>query len=381
MGELTPPLGATPKSSLREDPPLGSVQLPQNPPSAVKSLVAAAFFALSTAGCGTAEYLAQAGCGQVDLLSRARDISEVEKDERVPKRVRDLLGQVDSIKRFGEENHLKPTKNYHRYVELDRSVVVWVVTASAPLKFQSKTWWFPIVGRVPYLGWFKAQDAHALADELRGEGWDADVGGAEAYSTLGWFDDPILSTMLPEGSRAIGGLVDVVLHESVHATLYIDEQTPFNESLANFVAGRLTTKYLREKYGEGSPEARAFEDAEERGKRRAAAMHTAYGKLEALYASALPREEKLAQKAKIMTALGAQIHAARPLNNASLASFKHYNSGKPELVALLDACEGSFDRFLSSVSRLKAKGSFPKKNDYDLKRALDPLISAGCPPG
>src|SRR6185312_14274837 len=116
-------------------------------------------------------------------------------------------------------------------------------------RFRSKTWWFPIVGRVPYLGWFDRDDAHDFADELHREGWDSDVGAADAYSTLGWFDDPVLSTMIAGGDEAVGELVNVILHESVHATLYVDGQTRFNESLAEFVAGKLTTVYLGAHYG------------------------------------------------------------------------------------------------------------------------------------
>ena len=85
------------------------------------------------------------------------------------------------------------------YGDVDRSAVVWVVSASDPLSFQPRTWTFPVVGSVPYLGWFNRDDARAFADELKGQGYDVDLRGADAYSTLGWFEDPILSTMVGEG--------------------------------------------------------------------------------------------------------------------------------------------------------------------------------------
>ncbi len=205
-----------------------------------RAIVAAASVLLLS-GCTTGRYLAQAGCGQIDLMLRARDLDRAVADPHVPARIRGLLAQVGAIKKFGERHSLRPTGNYHRYVELDRPVVVWVVQASDPLRFHSKTWWFPIVGRVPYLGWFERDAAYDFARELREEGLDVDVGGAEAYSTLGWFDDPVLSTMISDGDEAIGELADVVLHESVHATLYVDGQTRFNESLAEFTSDRLTS--------------------------------------------------------------------------------------------------------------------------------------------
>jgi predicted aminopeptidase len=330
-------------------------------------------------GCTTGRYLAQAGCGQIDLLLRARDIDGVLRDPHLDAHTRALLGQVAAIKRFGEQNSLRPTANYHRYVQLDRGAVVWVTTASEPLRFRPKTWSFPIVGTVPYLGWFDRDDAHQLADELRAEGWDADVGAADAYSTLGWFDDPVLSTMLPDGEEAVGDLVNVILHESTHATLYIDGQTRFNESLAEYTAGKLTLAYLDQRYGASSPEKAAYLDAGHRGEERSAVMHLAYEALEKLYASHLPRADKLAEKQRILDALRVETRFRRPINNATLAAFKNYNSGTPELDALLHACGESWRRFFATLATLKKKGSFTAPNQADLGPVLLPLVQRGCP--
>ncbi len=341
-------------------------------------VVVAALALLGLSGCTTGRYLAQAGCGQIDLMLRARDIGAASRDPRVDPRTRALLSMVPEIKRYGEENSLRPTGNYHRYVELDRPAVVWVVTASEPLRFHSKTWWFPIVGTVPYLGWFDRDDAHELADELRDEGWDSDVGAADAYSTLGWFDDPVLSTMIPEGPEAVGELVNVILHESVHATLYIDGQTRFNESLAEFVSGKLTLTYLHRRYGKGSREESAYLDAQRRGVERTARMHRAYEELEHLYASSRSREEKLAEKRRLLTALRHETGYRRPINNATISAFKNYTSGTPELDALLVTCGGSWARFFKAAATLKKRGSFPGENQSDLGAVLRPLIARGC---
>jgi predicted aminopeptidase len=342
-----------------------------------RAALAAAALVLS--GCMTGRYLAQAGCGQLDIVLRARDIGRAAADERVAAPTRRLLALVPKIKRFGEENSLRPTRSYHRYAELDRDAVVWVVTASEPLRFRPKTWWFPIVGTVPYLGWFDRSDARELADELRAEGWDADVGAADAYSTLGWFDDPVLSTMISGGDEALGELVNVILHESVHATLYIDGQTRFNESLAEFSAGKLTRTFLDRRYGPGSREKAAYLEAERRAEERAAEMHRAYEELERLYASSRSREDKLADKARILTELRQRTRFRRPINNATLAAFKNYNSGTPELEALLRACGGSFARYFVALRALKRRGSFQAPNQADLGPVLQPLIERGCP--
>jgi predicted aminopeptidase len=343
----------------------------------VAALAALALVALS--GCTTGRYVAQAACGQIDLMMRARDIETVVRDGRVDPRLRGLLAQVAEIKKFGEENSLRPTGNYHRFVQLDGPVVVWVVTASEPLRFHPKTWWFPVVGTVPYLGWFDRGDALDLADELRAEGWDADVGAADAYSTLGWFDDPVLSSMIAEGPEAVGELVNVILHESVHATLYIHGQTRFNESLAEHVAGKLTLVYLDRRYGRGSSEEAAYLAAEHRGEERRARMHAAYEALEALYASPRPPAEKLAEKHRILTALRRETHFPRPINNATISAFKNYNSGTGDLDALFTACGQSWARYFATLRTLKRKGSFSAPNQADLAPVIRPLVDRGCP--
>jgi predicted aminopeptidase len=236
-----------------------------------------------------------------------------------------------------------------------------------------------VVGTVPYLGWFDRSDAVQLADELRADGWDSDVGAADAYSTLGWFDDPVLSTMIPDGPAAMPALANVILHESVHATFYIPGQTRFNESLAEHVSGKLTIVYLDRRYGPGSEEKAAFLAGEQRAEERSVVMHRAYETLAALYASSRPREEKLAEKARILTALRRETHFHRPINNATLSAFKNYNSGTPEFDALYTACGGSWARFFQTLGALKKKGAFQLPNQADLGPVLKPLIDAHCP--
>src|SRR5690606_14306604 len=105
---------------------------------------------------------------------------------------------------------------------------------------------------------------------------DIDVRGARAYSTLGWFDDPILSSMISEGDAALGDLVNVVLHESVHATYYLSGQSPLNESIASFVADRLTESYLEETRGKNSPELATYLKGLRAGKERRRKLFDAY---------------------------------------------------------------------------------------------------------
>jgi predicted aminopeptidase len=325
-------------------------------------------------------YLLQAGRGQMELFNRARPLSEVIKDERTAPRIRELLGRIPDIKAFGEAHGLKPTHNYTEYVALDRAAAVWVVSACEPLRFKSKEWGFPVVGRFPYLGWFDLEAAREFAAELRKEkeGWDVDVRGAGAYSTLGWFRDAILSTMIPAGPEALGDLVNVILHESTHATVYVASQAYFNESVANFAGDKLTRDYLEERLGKGAMEKAAYEKVVAAGEERGKRMREAYDELSALYASAKPDEQKKADKARILAELKKAIGAKRELNNATLVQYKTYHVGREDFEAVFRACAESWPRFWKAMHRLE-KGYFKKPQQEDLASVLLPLAKEGCP--
>jgi predicted aminopeptidase len=329
-------------------------------------------------GCGTASYLTQAAFGQLDLLEAARPIDEVVASRKTPPRIRALLQRVGDIKRFGERRGLTPTGSYTQYADLDRPVAVWVVNASEPLRFHTLTWSFPIAGSVPYLGFFDRDEAKEFAADLRKGGWDVDLRGASAYSTLGWFKDPVLSTMIAQGDEALGELADVVLHESLHATLYVKGQSLFNESVADFVGDTLAAIYLDEALGPASPEKKAWIDAEAQHDRRALRMHEAYVELDALYASSRPREAKLAEKQRILDALRRELGASRPINNATLSQAKTYSSGRPELAELLGACGGAFPRFVGALKTIEAS-AFHEPQQQDIGPVLRAVIAKGCP--
>lgn len=305
-------------------------------------------------GCGTLDYLAQAANGQKDFMDRAQDIDMLVANRHLEPKRRALLGQVRIIKAFGERHGLVPTKNYEKYVRLDRPEAVWVVSASEPLRFRSKVWSFPIIGAITYVGWFDAKEARRAGAGLAEAGWDVDVRPAGAYSTLGWFADPVLSSMIPEGKEAAGALAEIILHESLHATFYVNGQSRLNESVASFVGRRLAIVYLTETVGADSGEMRAYVDGEAAGERRRDKFRAGYDELERVYASKLPDADKLAEKRRIIEALRPYGRASRPINNAMLIQYKTYNSGMKEQEALLAACGGSYPRYIRALEPLKA---------------------------
>ena len=328
-------------------------------------------------GCSSVQYLYQAGKGQLELSNSSRPIDEVLKDEKTPSKLRVLLSEIPGVKKFSEESGLKPTKNYTDYVQLHRSAATYVVSACEPLKFKSKEWHFPIVGSFPYLGWFDLGEAKKYGEELKKEGLDVDVRGARAFSTLGWFRDAILSTMIPEGEEALGELVDVVIHESVHATLYISGQAYFNESLAMFVAEGLTPVYLEKIRGKDSPERKAYVSLETEYAEREKVLHQAYNSLDQLYSSSRPDPEKLEEKKAILDKLKVDLKSGRDYNNATLIQFRTYGVGRAEFGELLKVCGSDWRRFMRTLSRIKWE-AFSKPQQEDLAPVILPLAREGC---
>ncbi|AKT41490.1 aminopeptidase [Chondromyces crocatus] len=332
----------------------------------------------ASTGCTSVGYLAQAGMGQLSLGLGAQPIREVVKDPSTPPRLRHLLWRVSDIKRFGEQHGLQATDSYETYTALDRPVAVYVVSACAPLEFKAKTWSFPIVGSVPYLGWFDRDRARSFGAELVREGWDVDVRGASAYSTLGWFSDPVLSSMIHEGDEALGEFANTLLHESAHATFYVAGQSILNESVATFIGDKLADRWLAEESGASAEERRAYLEEQRASTARRRVLHETYVALDQLYRSARPDAEKRLEKRKLLAAVERQLEAKRPLTNATLIQYRTYNAGIRELENLLTACGGSFPRLISALKRLD-RASFSKPQQEDLGPALSPLVRAGCP--
>jgi predicted aminopeptidase len=303
------------------------------------------------------------------LVSHARPIPDVLRDEKTPPRIRRLLAEITAVKTFGEKNGLKPTSNYQDYVQLDRPSVVWAVSACKPLEFKSQEWHFPIVGSFPYLGWFHHENAKNFAQSLRAEGWDVDVRGVGAYSTLGWFRDAVLSTMISEGPDALGDLVNVVLHESVHATVYIAGQSVFNESLASFVADHLTVSYLDQFRGPESDEKQSYLKRVERWRQMQARLHAVYLELEKLYAGAEAAPEKLERKKHILSQAQSELHLKADVNNATLVQYKTYSTGGQEFDRLLHACGSDWSRFIAAAKALSGR-DFAQSQMQDLNPTL-----------
>ena len=345
----------------------------------VLSVLAA--LALILGGCATLGYLAQAGVGMLEIVNRARPIDDVLRDARTRPELARLLAEIPTIKAYGESRGLKRTQNYAEFVQLDRSAVVWTVSACERLGLEPRSWRFPVAGSFTYQGWFRRDRADRQAEKLRGEGLDVDVSAASAFSTLGWFKDPVLSTMIRGGDDRLGAFVNVLLHESVHATLHVKDQTTFNESVASFIADRLTLEYLEATRGRSAREYVAYAESRDHAARRARAVRHAYDTLEAVYASARPDAEKLEEKRRVLGELAASIRFGGTLNNASLVAMRAYGSEDTDaaLAEVLGACGGDWRRFLRTLATLAAEPTrFSRAQQKDLTPLLSALAREGC---
>lgn len=327
-------------------------------------LAGLAAIAAVTSGCLMTRYLAQAAHGQAELLGKARPLDEVVDDPSTNLRVATLLAEIPAIKAYGRGYGLSIKRNYTRYSALGRPAAVWFVGAADPLAFKPRKWCFPIVGCFAGLGWFSEDDGVKHKLELERMGYDAIVRPASAYSTGGWFPDPVLSTMLGGGDDAFPELANVILHESVHATVLVPDEPFFNESFATYVADTLTDHWIVERFGRGSPEEFAWTVGQATQLARTSRMLDGYRQLEALYAMPLPAAEKLKRKAVIIDALVDELRLRRRPNNASLTEVRVYNGGA---TALIDAHEACGDlRKLVLAGRTLTRKDFNKSLQEDL---------------
>jgi len=334
-----------------------------------------AVVALLQTGCLEARYVTQAAFGQLELMSDARPIAQVLADPSTDARTRRLLEEISHVRAFATTHGLRVGDRYQRFVDLDREAVVWFITASRPLAFEPKLWSFPVVGTFPYLGWFDLRDALAQRDRLRHSGWDVYVRPVRAYSTGGWFDDPVLSTMLRDGDDALPYLANVVLHELVHANVLIADQATFNESVASFVADEMAADYLSARYGASSPVVTDYRHDLAEDRRVGEHMLAAYRALDALYTSDATDDAKRAGKQRILSALAADLPLRDPPNNAMLLGFRTYNAGLAELRHLRASCDGDWPRLLAALRSVPDRAFGATQRDD-----IGPVIAAlECP--
>ena len=198
------------------------------------------------------KYGIQQGSGQMRIIMNARPVEEFLASPSFPDSLKEKLVLIDRVRQFAIDSlGLRDTRNYKTLFDQQGEEVMWVVMASEPYKLKAKEWTFPVIGSVPYKGFFDRDKAVNLKEELESEGWDVNIRNPGGWSTLGWFTDPILSKML---ERSEGDLANLIIHEMAHATIFVKDSIDFNENLATFIGDRGAEQFLLSAYGPDSEE-------------------------------------------------------------------------------------------------------------------------------
>ena len=306
-------------------------------------------------GCETLAYYLQAIGGQVSLMARARPVAQLLTDRATPQPLRARLELAREIRDYAvRELKLPDNASYRSYAELDGPYAVWNVVAAPEFSLEPLQSCFPVAGCVSYRGFFGRDDAERYARGLRAQGYDVYVYGVPAYSTLGRFDDPLLSTFIgyPDAD-----LARLVFHELTHQVAYVKDDSTFNESFAVTVEREGVRRWLAAT-GRGAA-LQAFFAAEEQNRKFAGEMDQARARLNLLYrqriAPGAMRERKRAEYAALKKALAAspRFRDAEP-NNALLASFATYTQLVATFEHLLQDEGGDLEKFYSKVKILAA---------------------------
>jgi predicted aminopeptidase len=321
-------------------------------------LAAAACTVLS--GC----YLMQATVGQYRVLHARAPIDALIADPATDPKLRARLSEVHAAREFASrELALPDNSSYRSYADIGREFVVWNVVAAPEFSLQPRHWCFPVVGCVAYRGYFHERQARDLALALEARGFDVVVEGVPAYSTLGKFADPVLSSMLRYDDDE---LVATLFHELAHQLIYVKNDSSFNEAFATAVEEEGLKRWLAQRGA--AQRIDAFRLEQQRETALLALLAPARARLAALYESGTPLAEMRAAKQSILAQLAADIRAlerregvhygvydewmARGLNNAQLASIATYYDCVPGFERLLAAQQGDLPRFYAAVRAL-----------------------------
>ncbi len=344
--------------------------------------VIAVLLTLLLAGCGNVSYYLQSVGGQLEIWQREVPVERLLQGPDLSPLLKTQLERAVRIRDYASrELGLPDNPSYRSYADLARPFVVWNVFAAAEFSTEPQQWCFAVAGCVGYRGYFAEAEARSHAATLATEGQDVYVGGVPAYSTIGWFDDPLLNTFIhyPEPE-----LARLLFHELAHQVLYVKDDTVFNESFATMVEQAGVTRWLAA-HGSDADRARYTQLQRYRADFRVLVTQTR-SELAAIYAGNAAPEEKRRRKAELLAALQTQYQQrkgdwsgfsgydrwfAQPLGNAHLASVAIYTQRVPAFEALLKQQDGDLPRFYAAVRELAALPAAERKTRLD---ALAPLL-------
>jgi predicted aminopeptidase len=328
-------------------------------------------------GCSSISYYGQLASGQWQLLRAREPVAQVIADPARPPQLREHLAQSQKARTFASEHlHLPDNQSYRLYADIGRPYVVWNVFATTEFSLSPETHCFPIAGCVAYRGYYNQGAARGEAALLRLRGMDVSIGGVEAYSTLGWFNDPILNSMMNWGDERLATLI---FHELAHQRFYVQDDTEFNESFANFVEQEGTRQW---RVARGLAPA-SVSASKQRDQFIQLILDTRQ-RLEKVYAQPLSADAMRAAKAAEFERLRSDYRQMRdsqwagdkrydawinlPMNNARLLPFGLYDQWVPAFAALFRQEGGDWLRFYAAVEKM---GGLPVEQRKAALRQLE----------
>ena len=314
---------------------------------------------MSQGGC----YIMQAMHGQLSLLSHRMPITRIIVDPSTTAALKSRLEYVHAARDFAShELGLPDNKSYRSYVDLKRDYVVWNVFAAPEFSVKARQWCFPVAGCVVYRGYFNEQSAQRYADKLRSQGFDVVVSGVPAYSTLGHFNDPVLSTMMQWSDTQVAA---TLFHELAHQVVYVKDDSAFNEAFATAVADEGIKRWLQQRDNEA--ELTDWQLQEQRGQVISGMLLHTREQLQELYTMHQTAVSMREQKQRILDGLKAEYATLkeawngyagydawfnRPLNNADFISVATYQRCVPGFERLLHGVNDDLSKFYAAVKVL-----------------------------
>ena len=287
-------------------------------------------------------YGIEQGRGQMNIVWNAKPVEHFLESPDFPDSLKAKLRLINRVRQFAIDSlSLKDTKNYKTLYDQKGEEVMWVVMASEPFRLKAKEWHFPVIGSVPYKGFFDKQKALKLRDELIAEGWDVNIRNPGGWSTLGWFTDPILSEML---GRSEGDLANLIIHEMSHATIFVKDSIDFNENLATFIGDRGAEQFLLSVYGKESEEYTTYMNEDRdyvmfsehmlRGAEKLDSLYNTFSESDPVKTKAILKKEAIQDIVNSLDTLSLQATQSKPSlrfqnnlpNNAYFMNFIRYQS-------------------------------------------------------
>jgi predicted aminopeptidase len=306
-------------------------------------------------GCLSPSYYFQSINGHFDLLNKRVPIQQLIINKTTPAKLKIQLKKTAKFRKFAAKTLLLPTKGtFITYADLKRSKATWVVFASQPYKLTPKKWCFPVTGCLNYLGYFSKADAHKHGDKLKNNGMDVFVDGSPAYSTLGWFDDPLLNTFIHFSDEK---LLALIFHELAHQKLYIADDPTLNESYAVAVS-QIGLRLWFEAQG-NSADIRRINLQLEQKNDFIKNVQKVRKKLADLYASPIDKIQMQKQKEIIFQEAGKKHANTWPkgwflqgLNNAKLNSANTYSRLVPQFMAIFKKEGRDIAKFHKTIEKI-----------------------------